>query len=89
MCKKFDPFDFDSKHDWDNDGEHGILDEVMDDVIREMYFDEMDDVLNPDFDFDDDEEDDDFDFDLDFDKDDWNLITNQVAQADAWATFYI
>ena len=59
MCKKFDPFDFDSKHDWDNDGEHGILDEVMDDVIREMYFDEMDDVLNPDFDFDDDEEDDD------------------------------
>ena len=70
MCKKFDPFDFDSKHDWDNDGEHGILDEVMDDVIREMYFDEMDDVLNPDFDFDDDEEDDAFDFDLDFDKDD-------------------
>ena len=65
MCKKFDPFDFNSKHDWDNDGEHGILD----DVVREMYFDEMDDALNPDFDFDDDEDEDDFDFDPDFDDD--------------------
>lgn len=47
MCKKYDPFDFGSEHDWNNDGTHDIFDEVMDDIVRQNYFDEMDSALNP------------------------------------------
>lgn len=57
MCKKYDPFDFGSEHDWNNDGTHDIFDEVMDDIVRQNYFDEMDSALNPDFDDFDDEDD--------------------------------
>lgn len=57
MCKKYDPFDFDSDHDWDNDGIHDIFDEAMDDIVRQHYFDEMNSALNPNLDDLDDEDD--------------------------------